>query len=64
MFSLACELTEIIDRIAVIRWFVIKPQGIADAMFISGAIAGTSAAEEKCVANDSRRAGSGRVRPG
>jgi hypothetical protein len=41
-----------------------KPQGIADAMFISGAIGGTSAAEEKCVANDSRREGSGRVRPG
>ena len=26
-------------------------------MFISGAIGGTSAAEEKCVANDSRREG-------
>jgi hypothetical protein len=32
-----------------------KPQGIADAMFISGAIGGTSAAQEKCVANNRRR---------
>jgi hypothetical protein len=65
MYSLACELIKIIDRRAVIRSVVRnKPQGIADAMFISGAIGGTSAAEEKCVANDSGREGSGRVRPG
>ena len=29
-----------------------KPQGIAEAMFMSGAIGGTRAAEEKCAAND------------
>jgi hypothetical protein len=58
MYSLACELTKTIDRNAVIRNVVRnKPQGIADAMFMSGAVSGTSAAEEKCAANGSRHEG-------
>ena len=68
MFLLACELTKVIDRGSVIRYVVRnKPQGIADAMFMSGAVRGISAAKEKCAANDGGRAGtkgSGRVRPG
>ena len=40
-----------------VTWFAIKPQGIADAMFMSGAVSGTSAAEEKCAANGSRHDG-------
>ena len=40
MFLLARELTKVIDRSSVIRNVVRnKPQGIADAMFISGALA-------------------------
>ena len=31
-----------------------KPQGIADAMFMGGAIGGRSAAEERCAASDNR----------
>ena len=55
MYSLTCELTKTIDRNAVIRNVVrSKPQGIAEAMFKSGADSGRSAAEEKCAANGSR----------